>query len=90
MPTDTRLLSKPGLLVASLFIAFVYYVQQQQQQQQSSGKGDGTSSSSSSSSSAFFFPFPFYVLFLGTIVGTGVVASRRSFLTREPSAPILP
>ena len=89
MPTDTRLLSKPGLLVASLFIAFVYYVQQQQQQQ-SSGKGDGTSSSSSSSSSAFFFPFPFYVLFLGTIVGTGVVASRRSFLTREPSAPILP
>ena len=88
MPTDTRLLSKPGLLVASLFIAFVYYVQQQQQQ--SSGKGDGTSSSSSSSSSAFFFPFPFYVLFLGTIVGTGVVASRRSFFTREPSAPILP
>ena len=82
MPSDTRLLSKPGLLVAFAFIAFVYFVQKQQQQPPGNEGG-----SSSSSSSAFFFPFPFYVLFAGTIVGTGVVASSRRSSSQESTLP---
>ncbi len=67
MPSDTQLLSKPGLLVAGLFIAFVYLVQNQQRRPENNKDGPWG-----------YFPLPFYIFFGGTLVGACVLVHRRS------------